>query len=135
MRGGDPGGPVVAERPGRLRRLAGMSRTLVHLNLWVLGALVVIGIPLMTVFVQAVIRRLAPGMVEGEHNDVAGFLIAVVGVVYAVTLAFIVIVTWEEHREARDTVNREAGGLRSLYLDSQSLLVDVLENGLTRYGW
>jgi len=98
-----------------------MSRALVHLNLWVLGALVVVGIPLMTVVVQAVIRRLAPGIVEGEHNEVAGFLIAVVGVVYAVTLAFIVIVTWEEHREARDTVNREAGGLRSLYLGSQAL--------------
>ena len=51
----------------------------------------------------------------------AGFLIAVVGVVYAVTLAFIVIVTWEEFREARHTVEQEAGSLRSLYHDSQSL--------------
>ena len=98
-----------------------MSRTLVHLNLWLLGALLVVGIPLVTVAVQAVVRRLAPDIVAGEHNDVAGFLIAVVGVVYAVTLAFIVIVTWEEYREARDTVNHEAGALRSLYRDSQSL--------------
>ena len=59
----------------------------------------VVGLPLLTVAVQAVVRRLAPSIVEGEHNDVAGFLIAVVGVVYAVTLAFIVIVTWEEYRE------------------------------------
>jgi hypothetical protein len=98
-----------------------MSRTLVHLNLWLLGILLVIGIPLVTVAVQALIRRLAPSIIEGEHNDVAGFLIAVVGVVYAVTLAFIVIVTWEGYRDAGDTVNTEAGSLRSLYRDSQAL--------------
>lgn len=98
-----------------------MSRALVELPLWLLGLLFVVGIPLVTVAVQAAIRRLAPGIIAGEHNDVAGFLIAVVGVVYAVTLAFIVIVTWEEFRDARDTVNGEAGALRSLYRDSQSL--------------
>lgn len=98
-----------------------MSRALVHLNVWLLGALIVVGIPLLTVAVQATIRRFSPTIIGGEHNDVAGFLIAVVGVVYAVTLAFIVIVSWEEFRDARDTVSREAGGLRSLYLDSQAL--------------
>ena len=51
--------------------------------------------------------RLAPSIVEGEHDDVAGFILAVVGVVYAVTLAFIVIVTWEELRHANDTVSPE----------------------------
>ena len=98
-----------------------MSRSLVHLNLWALGSLLVVGIPLLTVALQATVRRLAPDIVKGEHNDVAGFLIAVVGVVYAVTLAFIVIVTWEGYREARDTVHLEAGSLRSLYRDSQAL--------------
>lgn len=98
-----------------------MSRALVQLDVWVLALLILGGVPLATVLVQATIRRFAPSIVEGEHNDVAGFLIAVVGVVYAVTLAFIVIVTWEEFRDARDTVNREAGALRSLYRDSQAL--------------
>jgi hypothetical protein len=94
---------------------------LVHLNLWLLGSLLILGIPIVTVLVQAAIRRLAPSIIEGEHNEVAGFLIAVVGVVYAVTLAFIVIVTWEGFRDARDTVNTEAGSLRSLYRDSRAL--------------
>jgi uncharacterized protein DUF4239 len=98
-----------------------MSRALVQLNLWALGTLLVLGIPLVTVAVQAAVRRLAPGIVAGEHNDVAGFLIAVVGVVYAVTLAFIVIVTWEQFRDAQATVDQEAGSLRSLYRDSRSL--------------
>jgi hypothetical protein len=98
-----------------------MSRSLVHLNLWLLGVLLVVGLPLLTVAVQAAVRRLAPDIVRGEHNDVAGFLIAVVGVVYAVILAFIVIVTWEGYRDARTTVHHEAGSLRGLYRDTQAL--------------
>ena len=98
-----------------------MSRALVQLDVWLLGALLVLGVPLATVAVQATIRRVAPTIVEGHHNDVAGFLIAVVGVVYAVTLAFIVIVTWEGFRDARDTATAEAGALRSLYRDAQAL--------------
>jgi hypothetical protein len=83
--------------------------------------ILVFGITVVTVAVQATVRRLVPSIVVGEHNDVAGYLIAVVGVVYAVTLAFIVIATWENFREARDTVETEAGALRSLYRDSRSL--------------
>lgn len=98
-----------------------MGRALVHMNLWLLGALVVIGLPLVTVAIQAVVRRAYPTIVEGQHNEVAGFLIAVVGVVYAVTLAFIVIVTWEQYRDARDRVDTEAGSVRSLFRDSRAL--------------
>ncbi|MDP1806747.1 MAG: hypothetical protein Q8K72_16330, partial [Acidimicrobiales bacterium] len=98
-----------------------MSRALVQWNLWLLGGLLVIGLPLVAVALQAMVRRAAPYIVKGEHNDVAGFLIAVVGVVYAVTLAFIVIVTWEGYRDARTVVPHEAGSLRSLYRDSQAL--------------
>ena len=45
---------------------------------------------------QLGLRRLAPQLAKGEHNDVAGFVIAVVGVIYAVMLGFVVIVTWEK---------------------------------------
>jgi hypothetical protein len=98
-----------------------MSRALVQWNLWLLGGLVVIGLPLVTVVLQAMVRRAAPDIVRGEHNDVAGFLIAVVGVVYAVTLAFIVIVTWQGYGDARSVVHHEAGSLRALYRDVQAL--------------
>lgn len=98
-----------------------MSRSLSQLNVWVLGLLLVIGLPLLTVGFQMVVRRLLPDIVKGEHNDVAGFLIAVVGVVYAVTLAFIVIVSWQGYEDARSSVHHEAGALRGLYRDSQAL--------------
>lgn len=97
------------------------ARDLVQLPPRLLGVLLVAGAPAVVVAVQAAIRRLWPGIIEGEHNDVAGFLIAVVGVLYAVTLAFIVIITWEDFSSARDTVSHEAGALRSVVRDGSGL--------------
>jgi hypothetical protein len=98
-----------------------MARDLVQLHPWVLVLLLVVVVPLMVVGLQAMVRRLWPEIIEGRHNDVAGFLIAVVGVLYAVTLAFIVIITWEDFSAARDTVSQEAGALRSVVRDSSAL--------------
>jgi hypothetical protein len=98
-----------------------ITRSLVQIPVWLLGVLLVGGVPLLVVACQALIRRRWPTILLGEHNEVAGFLIAVVGVLYAVILAFIVIVVWEDFRDARETVSREAGALRSVVRDSRAL--------------
>ena len=49
------------------------------------------------------------------NNEVAGFKFAVVGVVYAVLLAFAVIVVWERYNSAEVTVVEEAGAAANLY--------------------
>jgi uncharacterized protein DUF4239 len=49
------------------------------------------------------------------NNEVAGFKFASVGVLYAVLLAFAVIVVWEKYSDAEDLVAREAGAAASLY--------------------
>jgi hypothetical protein len=46
---------------------------------------------------------------------VAGFIYAVVGVIYAVLLALMVIAVWEEHEEAKATVREEANGLADVF--------------------
>lgn len=43
-----------------------------------------------------------------RHNEIAGFIYAVIGVVYAVLIAFVVIVVWENHQEAHSIVENEA---------------------------
>lgn len=60
-------------------------------------------------------RRWFPHPVRQANNEVAGFLLAVLGVMYGVLLAFIVIAVWEDFEEARRTVDREASALVSLY--------------------
>jgi Protein of unknown function (DUF4239) len=61
------------------------------------------------------VQRLVPSRIRQEHNDVAGFIYAVVGIAYAVLLAFVVIVVWEQYEEARDTVETEANELAGVY--------------------
>jgi len=89
------------------------------------GVLFVIVLPGLAILIQLAIRRQWPVLSEGEHNDVAGFIIAVVGVIYAVLLAFVVIVSWENFSQAESTVGQEASALRSIYRESQAFPPDV----------
>jgi hypothetical protein len=61
------------------------------------------------------IRQRFPHPVRQANNEVAGFFLAVLGVVYAVLLAFIIIAVWEEFEEARSTTQHEANALAELY--------------------
>jgi hypothetical protein len=44
----------------------------------------------------ALVEYLVPWQVRQRHNDVAGFIYAVLGVVYAVWLGFVTIAAWED---------------------------------------
>jgi len=54
-----------------------------------------------------------------KHNDVAGFIYAVVGVIYAVLLAFVVIVEWEMFRSTDAKVQDEVQCMASVLRDIQ----------------
>jgi hypothetical protein len=60
------------------------------------------------------VQRLVPSEKRQEHNDVAGFLYAVVGVVYAVLLALFVIAVWEQYQRANETVESEENALAEI---------------------
>jgi hypothetical protein len=75
------------------------------------GVLVVIGACLVAVAGLELVQRLVPHEKRQEHNDVAGFLYAVIGVVYAVLLALLVIAVWGQFQKANETVESEANGV------------------------
>jgi hypothetical protein len=56
-----------------------------------------------------------------EVIDAAGFTIAVIGVLYAVLLAFIAIATWKSFSRASDIVESESDFAGGIYLDIQGL--------------
>ena len=71
------------------------------------------------------------------NNEVAGFKFATVGVLYAVLLAFAVIVVWEKFAGAERTVAKEAGAVATLYRLSGGLDEDAgkaFRQNLTDYG-
>ena len=87
----------------------------------VYGVLVVCGASIAAVIGLTVVQRLVPAAVRREHNDVAGFIYAALGVIYAVLLALVVIAVWEEFGRARLTVETEANALAEISWLAHSL--------------
>jgi hypothetical protein len=81
----------------------------------VYGVLVVCAVSLAALGGLALVQRLVPTEVRQKHNDVAGFIYAVLGVVYAVLLALVVIAVWEEFDAAKDTAEQEANALAEIF--------------------
>jgi hypothetical protein len=61
------------------------------------------------------VQRLVPAGSRQPHNDVAGFIYAALGVIYAVLLALVVIAVWEEYGAAKETVEQEANAAADIF--------------------
>src|ERR687893_2571057 len=81
----------------------------------VYGVLVVCGASVGAVVGLVLVQRLVPATIREEHNDVAGFIYAALGVIYAVLLALVVIAVWEEFGRARVTVENEANATAEIF--------------------
>ncbi len=81
----------------------------------VYGVLTVCAVVLLAAVGLEVVQRAVPASLRREHNDVAGFIYAVVGVVYAVLLALVVVAVWEEYEAAKATVGDEANELAEVF--------------------
>jgi hypothetical protein len=54
------------------------------------------------------------------HNEVAGFIYAVIGVIYAVLLAFVVVTVWEQFTNTEDRVSQEVSHLIDVYRNANA---------------
>jgi hypothetical protein len=81
----------------------------------VYGVLVVGGVCLLALAGFELVHRLVPAASRQKHNDVAGFIYAALGVIYAVILALVVIAVWEEYRAASETVEQEANAAADIF--------------------
>ncbi len=70
-----------------------------------------------------------PHSIRRAHNQIAGSTIAVVGMIYAVLLAFIAVAVWEDFGKADALVQTEANLVGNLYRDTVGL-PDPLATGL-----
>jgi hypothetical protein len=80
----------------------------------VYGVLVVGGTCLVALAGLELVQRLVPAASRQRHNDVAGFIYAALGVIYAVLLALVVIAVWEEYDAANETVEQEANAVAEI---------------------
>jgi len=62
-----------------------------------------------------VVQRLVPIALRRQHNDVAGFIYAVLDVTYGVLLGLMVVAVWEEWNSAAVTADDEASSLAEIF--------------------
>jgi hypothetical protein len=76
--------------------------------------LVIGGICLLSLGGLLLVERLVPAQTRQKHNDVAGFIYAALGVIYAVLIALVVIAVWESFQAANETVEQEANAVAEI---------------------
>lgn len=112
--------------------------------LWVAGLVITLAAGLYSVGLMLLTRYVYGVSRLSLNNEVAGFKFAVVGVFYAVTLAFVVIAVWEDYRDTQGAVRDEAKAAVDLHRVSYGLpqggseirkhLVTYIEH-VREYGW
>lgn len=85
------------------------------------GSLVVLGIAILACIALAVVTRYLPAERRAPLNDVVGFVYAVVGVIYAVILAMVVVGLWTTLDAARTNTYTETDALLQITWYAHSL--------------
>ncbi|HET9928869.1 MAG TPA: hypothetical protein VFQ09_08660 [Rubrobacter sp.] len=79
------------------------------------GVLVIGAVCLVALAGLELVQRLVPADSRRPHNDVAGFIYAALGVIYAVLMALVVIAVWEEFQTASEIVEQEANASAEIF--------------------
>ena len=87
---------------------------------WLCVGIVVIAVALSMLGLVLVRRSVELRRLRSLH-DVAGFILAVIGILYAVLLGFMVVIQWEQYTSARRDASAEAGAVLNLYRDAVAL--------------
>lgn len=70
---------------------------------------------------HALVHRAFPKTQFIEHNEVAGFIVAIVGVLYAVLLAFVTVIVWEHYDQSEDRARNEVEASTDIWRLSRHL--------------
>jgi Na+/melibiose symporter-like transporter len=112
-----------------------MSLFLSTLPLWISASILVVIPTFLAMCGPALIRRQVGLERLTTNNEIAGFKFATVGVIYAVLIAFAVIVVWERFSDGESAVLQEAGASATLYrlTSGPAPEVSAARNGLDTY--
>ena len=89
-----------------------------HVPTWGIVLLIVGVFVLVAIVGHLIVRRRVPNVVDGEFNEVAGFVLALASVLYGIVLGFAIVAIYEDFRSAQDNVRAEATSLSQVYRDT-----------------
>src|SRR4030095_5225741 len=78
--------------------------------LWVAAVVLLVPTTILAMCGPLIVRRYVPLERLRDNNEVAGFKFATVGVIYAVLLAFAILVVWERFYQADNEAASYAAG-------------------------
>ncbi|MBS1993207.1 MAG: DUF4239 domain-containing protein [Cyanobacteria bacterium SZAS LIN-3] len=91
------------------------------MNGYVFGLVVVFATTLISVVGMLVVRKRVSLETLATYHEVAGYMLSVVGTLYAVLLGFVIVDAMEHMQDVRGLVSMEASGLANIYLCAQGL--------------
>jgi hypothetical protein len=109
---------------------------LAHIPTWLFGLFMVVLFVVISITGLLIVRKYYPHDKCKSHNDIAGFIFTTLGVIYAVILAFVVVITWQDFDKAQDVTVNEANCIAAIYRDSTSFPAEFraeLKNDLKNY--
>ena len=83
--------------------------------IWAVGSLLVGAAIIGAVLLELCARRLLPIELRQRHNDVAAAIFSIIGVTYAVLLAFVAMLAWEGFNKAKAASYTEAALIGDVY--------------------
>ncbi len=84
--------------------------------IWAVGLSLVVAAVIATMLLEIGVRRFVSAEFRRQHNDIAAAILSIIGVTYAVLLAFVATVAWEGFNKAKAASHSEA-----------AVILDVLE--------
>jgi len=83
--------------------------------IWQIGALLLVTAACGAMLIEVVTRRFLSAAFRRQHNDVAAAIFSIIGVTYAVLLAFVATLAWDGYNKAKAACYAEAGAALDVY--------------------
>jgi hypothetical protein len=109
---------------------------LTHMSWWEIAIVFSIMPTVLSVVGLLFVRKRVGWESLASNNEEGGVIFAVVGTIYAIFLAFLIVLAWQNLGDADKTVSDESATLMALYRDAQAFPAQVrpqLQSGLRDY--
>ena len=92
------------------------------MNLYLVGFVFVVLSTVLSVIGMLVVRKKVGVSFLSTNHEVAGYLLSIIGTLYAVLLGFVVVDAMEKQEELRLIVEKEASGVANIFLSANGIL-------------
>ena len=83
--------------------------------LWVTAVMLIGAAMVGAAVIELAVRRVVPAELRRRHNDAAAAILSIIGITFAVLLAFVAMLAWEGFNRAKAASSAEAARIGDVY--------------------